>query len=229
MMMLSIAIPVAIISASMIAWMLGSGRSRKAATVRINSLELQLKNSQDRAAGLHKEVGTLRESMRTLDAQLATERQEKELATLELKNPLRKSSVVFATSCLAVGLLAGGAMTGLWVNSHVDMKYREKMTQLEVRAGVAETRVEYLERDRKSAVQEAQQYRRQVLEEREKRSVAVTKLEVVLEHLVAKKAGREITIDLDKMREGMKREAESKRDAAAGKTEVVAMPVPSLL
>jgi len=227
-MMIALITGIAALFSGISAWSWSSWRERKKSAVRLSVLERELRTSERKSAGLVQEVTRLKDAVQILDRSLVREREAKEEAFRELKNPFRKGSLAFGSAFLAAGLLAGSFFTGTVAKSQIDLEYRERLTALEVEARVAETKAEWMEKSYDTMRSELKLLRKRILEEQEQRAVALTKLEIILEHLIVRKSGREITVNLDKMKQDMtegRYRASSQKAVDKG---LIAIPMPSL-
>lgn len=184
-------------------WILGGAWQRSLHSKRYRELEVRLKEGEKRFLSLAGELGTAKQQLSILSRELDQSRQAQTQLTYQNREKILKRSLQSAFAGALAGLLLGSMMAAVITDARGQVRLMEKTVSLEVAARTAEARSESLRAELSALRDEYQGFRRNMMGVQESRAIAVTKLEMLLDQLSARKLRGGLEMDLKAMREGL--------------------------
>ncbi|HTL46721.1 MAG TPA: hypothetical protein VL688_01525 [Verrucomicrobiae bacterium] len=167
-------------------------------------LEAQWQQSEAKAARLAEELGAARSQCLSLQRDLESGRQAQAEALNGLRLQSLKQMMRAGIATAAAGFFAGAVIVGIVVDARAQNAALRRSTDLEVRALVAEARFKDAHSELAVLRDEQRNFRKVLLEAREEKAVALTKLEILLGHFSGKKA-KGVDLDVNAIRESLRR------------------------
>lgn len=217
---------IGLVLAGALAWVIAEYSERKKHQGIVAALEMKLKYAENRTLNLREQIGKLQHEISGLHQRVDREREAKFLVVRDMHRSMKKSIWMTGAGCLTLGLFFGGAIAGLWAGSSTDAKNRRQMMELDIIARVAEINAGHF-KDQLAKLEAEFTHLRKVLdEERIAKTVAQTKLEILLENLVTAKWKRGYVLDMNKLQQDWDEPSPVESDSA--RTPLVVPRVPAL-
>ena len=213
------------VSIGVAAWFIAERNERNKRTLEKNSLESQLKSAEKRAFLFRDESAKLKSSLLALENQLQQERQTALSTSSGFQHVLRRGMIISGVASLCVGILSGGLIGGTWFGYRLDQRYREKIMQMDIISRVANINAENYKTQYEDLKKEFTSLRLALDEERVAKTIALTKLDVVLDNLVVDRWGKGYALDPKKLKENWERSSKVKPTSDTAK--FIPPPVPA--
>ena len=184
-------------------WFLGGVWQKSIQGRRYRDLEMRLKEGEKRFLSITGELGAARQQISVLSRDLDQSRQAQTQISFQSREKILKRSVQSASVGVLAGLLLGSMMAAVITDARGQVRLMEKTVSLEVTARSAEARNESLRAELSALRDEYQAFRRSMMGVQESRAIAMTKLEILLDQLSARKWRGNLEMDLKAMREGL--------------------------
>ena len=152
----------------------------------IRDLEARLRYAYSESLQLKEKLVASQGEAAALRTSLGEERLSKNEALARLAATFQKSLLFVCVSVFAIGLTAGGTASWFGASWHTQLQTRMEKTDLEITARLSQLRAELLEKQLLQSQKELDQMRLQLHEESVSKTVALTKLGILLESLSPK-------------------------------------------
>lgn len=190
---------IAFVLAGVAIWFSAETFSKHRQSEHFHALKAQLRLAESRMFQFRDQAAKLSQDVQMLRRNLDDEKEVRAAATAEFHQSFRKGILVSGTACLLAGFVFGGGLLGLWVQNATESKSRHKLMNMEVIARVAEMNAGRFKEQVEELKSEIHGLRLELDAERVAKTVAVTKLEILLENLVINKWGRGYSLNPKKL------------------------------
>lgn len=185
------------------AWYGGSAFERVRSARDAKAMTRKLEAAEQHAENYRKDLHQSRAEAAALQKTLAGERAAQSESLLLMVRGYQKKMFRLGFLCVSGGLLAGGLAAGWSVGIQSELTAIRMSTDLEVRARVAEARLEGLQLQLNGARDEHQQLWKKYLENLEAKTATAAKLEALLEQLSARKLKGALELDVAALRRNL--------------------------
>ena len=179
---------------------------RKRAGSRLKAMEFRLREMNENASRYREELVHSRQESDTLRRSLEKEKLDRQNALSGLQENYTRRAARLALTCSLAGVLAGGLLTGVYVDARARLHFMERMIDLEVTARTAKAGTELLGERLAELKKEYESMRRGFLNAREAEALTLAKLEILLNHLSGKKGRDALALDVEAMRENLRQD-----------------------
>jgi hypothetical protein len=184
-------------------WFVAEAFAKRRQSEHFPALKAQLRLAESRMFQFRDQAAKLSQDVQILRRNLDDEREVRASAATEYHHSYRKGVLVSGTACLLAGFVFGGALLGLWVKNVTESQSRHKLMNLEVIARVAEMNAGRFKEQIGELKSEMHVLRLKLDAARVAKTVAITKLEILLENLVVNKWGRGYSLNPQKLSDAM--------------------------
>jgi len=177
------------------AWFGAESYWRKKNLTRVQMLEAKLRFVEGRAVHLRDYSEKLQKELKQSRESLDRERETKAASAMQFHQSFKKGVLVSGTACLVFGFVFGGVISGLWATIATETKSRQEIMNLKVMARVAERNAEFFKNQWHKLQLDFDALRNMLDEEQIAKTIALTKLELILDNLIEDKWGRGYSLD----------------------------------
>lgn len=182
------------------AWFGAESYERRKNATQVRALQAKLHFTESRALEFRNQFEQLQKDVGGLREGLAHAHEARSLALMGFHQSFRKGVLTSGAACLVFGLVFGGTVSGFWSTVSTQTKNRQQIIDLQVIARVAEMNAKIFKDEVDKFKKDFEVLRKSLDEERIAKSIAMTKLEIVLENLVGEKWGHGFSLDPKKLK-----------------------------
>ncbi|MFZ5802873.1 MAG: hypothetical protein ACOY3K_07205 [Candidatus Omnitrophota bacterium] len=211
------------ITAGVATWFMAEYQAREKSRARIHALEIQNHETEAKAARLRDDFEKLYQETQKLEAAYAREQKERNRLTDHFR--LSSRALVYRTGILFLftGMLGGALAAGLGTGAILSAKHQQESLQREVESRFAKQVVRFFKKEINRLERGLGELRMALDEERAAKTIAMTKLEILLQSLTESRWGKGFSLDIDKFKTSR---GEDEKDE--GEKEEPVMPLPRL-
>lgn len=193
-----------------LAWYLAEYTERRRNVEALQQLESKVRVAESRTLGLREQYEKLKETYNQLTASYERERSSQGNAIVAIQQTAKREKVRVGIAAILCGLMVGGFAGGVGSWSLAHTKFRETILKMDVVARVAEMNAGMLRSQLEKLEERYEEMEHLLNEERIAKTIAFTKLEILLENLVTDKWKRGYSLDAHKlMNVGIEGQAQS--------------------
>lgn len=185
------------------AWYGGSAFEKIRSAREAKAITRKLEAAEQHAENYRKELRQSRAEAEALQKTLSGERAAQSESLLMLVRGYHKKMLRLGVLCVSGGLLTGGLAAGWSVGIQSELQAMRMSTDLEVRARVAEVRLDGLQLQLNSVRDEYQLLWRRYLENLEVKTATAAKLETLLDQLSGRKLKGTLELDVAALRRNL--------------------------
>ncbi len=204
-----------------VAWWSGKSLERTQNIARIRELESKTRLAQGESAGLKEQMGTLRSEVTSLQKSLNESRFAHTTSVTQLTQSFKKGLLVLTTVYFAVGLSLGGVFFWQAATWKIEKRSVSEKGEMELNTRLAQVQAQILEKQVDELQKNLEASRKAYQEEREQKTIVMTKLQILLSSLSFEKRIKGFALDYDKLKKNLK----SKVDFSSGTQDFPVMAV----
>ena len=203
-------------------WFLASVLERQKQVFRLNALENKFRFSENRALELQDKLAKVEQDANLLRQTFEEEKSAKDAALLRWHESVRQGTVI-AALCLLAGIFGGGSAAWFLGTLTLEAKNNRRTSELEISTRIAEVKASLFEKQLTQLQSDYTALEKSWFETRVEKTVAETKLQILLDHLVVEKDGRGFALDYKRMKKDW--EDQNKADQAGRNSKMVPLPI----
>ena len=199
-----------LLACAVLAWKAGQSIEQAKHLSRIRDLESKYRFSQGENSGLKEKLTGLQGEVAVLHKSLEEERDSKNIAIGRMAESFKKGLILAGVVYFAVGISLGGVVSWFATGARAEAKNLVRRTELELGRQLSDLKAEVLEKRVQEMQKTLEALRFELNEERVEKTVAVTKLQILLQSLSVQKGIEGFVLNYHKLRENLNREIELK-------------------
>ena len=173
---------------------------------RIHELETQVRFGRGESSELKEQMLGLRHAISSAERTLNEERLDKANVVARMSQSFKKGMLVFGTVYLFSGVLLGGTASWFWSATQTDSQMTRRVMEKELTMRIAELKAELLGKQMISLENKVNGLESELLEVRVEKTIAQTKLRILLDSLSHERGIQGFVIDYEKMKKNLKKE-----------------------
>ena len=177
---------------------------------RIRELESKYRFSQGENTDLKEQMISLRGEVAVLQKNLDEERVSKNTVIAGLTESFKKGVLVMGITYFACGISLGGVISWFAASARAEARGLVRTTELELNRQLAVLRAEVLEKQAGEMQKNIDALRLELTDEKVEKTVALTKLRILLQSLSSQKGVEGFVLDYQRLKENLNREIEVK-------------------
>jgi hypothetical protein len=198
-------------SGALVAWYLAVSAESKKKASHIQGLETKLRFSESRALDLNEKLTKAQNDAEVLRKNLAEERDAKHNAITVLNQSLKKGGMVAASCYFFLGVFLAGTVTWFWAGARAEANHIRQVSDFQMNAHLAELKAELLERQLAKLQRDYESLKKNWFQVLEEKTVALAKLEILLQNMVVENGSRGFRLDYKKMKKNWGKEDDRRK------------------
>lgn len=183
-----------------LAWTASALLERRQSRVKVSEAQQKLKQSEAKFLHYQSEFLRVQKEVQSLRSESRDKQQSHDILMAETRHGLTRQGWQRAFAGLAFGLLAGGFLVGGYGTSQARLETLQATADLEVRARVAEAKLELMVKNQNELQKQLQELQLYSMEMREINAVAMTKMNILLYHIADRKSSKLGPLDIEALR-----------------------------
>lgn len=173
-------------------WSVGRALEKSRQARHLHDLEAKLRIAHTETSGLREQMSVLKGQMLTLQKNLDEERESKASALREMALSFQKQMMAGAICFFAAGGILTGSLSWYVASVRAEAKHAVQTTAKTLEYQLASVRMELYEKEMGRLEKSLEAAEAALIEDRVEKTVAVTKLKIILESLSREKTGFEL-------------------------------------